>query len=133
MEALYVALPVQTQVASGALPGRPSEEPALQNISHTFRARPEQTFRAVVSTLVQKGFNVEQADPSSGLIKAMRPYADPEHPEINYHIAARAEVKPGESAQDSLVMLAASQQTVTHAKSRGQPATMAGGKNPRPT
>jgi hypothetical protein len=59
----------------------------------------------------------------------MRPYADPEHPEINYHIAARAEVKPGESAQDSLVLLAASQQTVTHAKSRGQAATLAGAQS----
>jgi hypothetical protein len=113
----------------GTLPGRPSDEPPAQNISHAFHARPEQTFRAVVSTLVQKGFNVEQVDPGSGLIKAMRPYSDPEHPEINYHIAARAEVKPGGSTQDSLVTLAASQRTVTHAKSRGQPATLAGAES----
>jgi hypothetical protein len=87
-------------------------------------APPEQTLRAVITTLVQKGFNVDQVDPGTGRIKAMRPYSDPEHPQMNYHISARAQVESGESSQDSIVTLAPSEQTIAHGKTRGQPATM---------
>ena len=90
-----------------------SEKQEIPGNSHTFQAPPEQTFRAVTGTLVQKGFNIEQTDIAMGLIKATRNYNDPKDPDTNYHIRASAYVSAG-STEESRVTLSASQQTLLY-------------------
>jgi hypothetical protein len=75
-------------------------------------AAPDKTFQAVTATFIQKGFNIEQADASTRLIKATRNYTDPKKTNVNYHIAATAYI--GSAGPGSTVMLSASQETVLH-------------------
>jgi hypothetical protein len=93
-----------------------SDKQSLQGNSHTVQATATQTFGAVTGTLVQKGFNIEQADADTGLIKATRNYSDPKNPNTNYHIVATAYVSALSAKQSTLVTLSASQQTVLYRK-----------------
>src|SRR5579872_1782378 len=67
-----------------------SEKQAIEGNSHTYPMPTEVTFRAVTGTLVQQGFNLDQSDAATGLIKATRNYTDPKSPDTNYHITATA-------------------------------------------
>jgi hypothetical protein len=89
-----------------------SSDSALVGNHHTFKAFEDQTFRTVKVTLVRQGFTIEQADPSSGLIKAVRNLQDPSDENISYNINATADVSA--DGDSSIVTLAASQQTVLH-------------------
>jgi hypothetical protein len=93
-----------------------SKATSIPGNSHTFRAAPDQTLRAVTGTLVSKGFNIDQTDSTMGLIKATRNYSDPKKPDINYHITATAYVSESPADRGSIVTVSASQQTVLYRK-----------------
>lgn len=71
---------------------------------------------AVQKTLVKQGFLVQQADPSTGLIKATRDMEDPKNPLVSYVVNAVVTISPGQSADATEVRMAANQQTVLHRK-----------------
>jgi hypothetical protein len=102
--------------ASQGYEGAFSDKEQIPGNSHTFQAGTEPTFRAVTSTLVQKGFTIDMIDASMGLVKATRNYTDPKKPEINYHITAMAHTSPAPAVQGTVVTLSASQQTVLYKK-----------------
>jgi hypothetical protein len=89
---------------------------AVQGNSHSFHAPPDVTLHVVAGTLVQKGFAIEQADATMGLIKATRSLQDPNDPDTTYRLSATAYVSAAPDAQGSVVTLAASQQTVLYRK-----------------
>lgn len=89
-----------------------SAESAIKGNNQVFPAPQDQTFRAVKMTLIRQGFTIEQADITSGLVKAVRNYQDPGDKTISYNIIATADVTADD--QESVVTLAASQQTVLH-------------------
>lgn len=89
-----------------------SAESAIKGNHQSFSAPLEQTFRAVKMTLVRQGFTVESADLGSGLIKAVRNFQDPTDKDVSYNIIATADVTADD--ENSLVTMAASQQTVLH-------------------
>lgn len=94
-----------------------SEQAALTNNSRTFEIPADQALRTVKQTLVRQGFTIEQADTSTGLIKATRNMQDRDDKDISYNINATADITEA-TGKGSVVTLAASQQTVLHRKWR---------------
>jgi hypothetical protein len=82
--------------------------------SRRFEGSVDETFRAAKQTLVQRGFNLEMIEPSTGTIRADRDIADPKKKEISYIISATLDISAGSSAAETVVTIAASQQTVAH-------------------
>lgn len=91
-----------------------SEKGALPSNSHHFDAPMEQTFRAAASALVQRGFNIDQADPGLGLIKASRNLDDPKDQNVSYLVTSTAYITSSPQSPGSLVTVSAAQQTVMH-------------------
>ena len=87
-------------------------ESAIKGNHQNFAAPADQTFRAVKVTLVRQGFTIENADANSGLIKAVRNFQDTEDKDVSYNIIASADVTADD--ENSMVTIAASQQTVLH-------------------
>jgi hypothetical protein len=87
---------------------------AVAGTSRRFEGSVDETFRAAKQTLVQRGFNLDLVEASTGTIKADRDIADPKKKEISYIISATLDISAGSSAAETMVTIAASQQTVAH-------------------
>jgi hypothetical protein len=90
-----------------------SQKTALAGNTRNFDAPADQVFRASKVTLVQQGFTIEQADASVGLLKGLRTFDDPKNKKIAYLVTASVDIN-GTSAQETVVTVSASQQTVLH-------------------
>jgi hypothetical protein len=91
-----------------------SERTAIVGNSHSFAAAPDDVLRAVIGTLVQRGFSIEQTDLKMGLIKATRNLQDPNHAKVSYLLSATASVWAPADGSGSVARLAASEQQVMH-------------------
>jgi ABC-type oligopeptide transport system substrate-binding subunit len=94
-----------------------SEQTALSNNSRSFEVPTDKALRTVKQTLVRQGFTIEQADTSTGLIKAVRNMQDKDDNDVSYNINITADITET-TDKGSAVTLAASQQTVLHRKWR---------------
>ena len=90
-----------------------SDQTAIVGNSRSFNAQADHTLRTVKQTLVRQGFTIEQADISTGLIKAVRNLQDNSDKDVSYNINVSADVT-GSSTDTCIVTVAASQQTVLH-------------------
>jgi hypothetical protein len=79
----------------------------------TFKQSTDSIFMIAKQVFIQQGFTIESADLKSGLIKAVRDMQDKENSEYSYNIHVSADISEEAGAQ-SIVSLAASQQTVLH-------------------
>ena len=79
----------------------------------TFKQSTESIFMIAKQVFIQQGFTIESADLKSGLIKAVRDMQDQENKEYSYNIHVSADLSE-EAGSQSIVSLAASQQTVLH-------------------
>jgi hypothetical protein len=91
-----------------------SEQTAIAGNTHSFAAAPADTLRAVVGTLVQRGFSIEQTDQQMGLVKATRNLQDPKDAKLSYLLTATASVWAAANGGGTVVRLSASEQQVTH-------------------
>jgi hypothetical protein len=79
----------------------------------TFTQSSDSIFMITKQVLIQQGFTIESADLKTGIIKAVRDMQDKEDKEYSYNIHASVDISEEVVAQ-SIVSLAASQQTVLH-------------------
>ena len=79
----------------------------------TFKQSTDTMFMIAKQVFIQQGFTIENADLKTGLIKAVRNMQDNENKEISYNIHASVDISE-EAGSQSIVSLAASQQTVLH-------------------
>ncbi len=93
-----------------------SDETALNGNTRNYNASVDLTLRTVKQVLVKKGFTIDQADISNGVIKAERNMQDSSEKEVSYNITASADVSESPTDQTSVLTFAASQQTVLHRK-----------------
>jgi hypothetical protein len=91
-----------------------SERTALAGNTHTFAAPPATALRAVLGTLVERGFSIEQTDSQMGLIRASRNLQDPNNAKLSYLLAATASVWASADGVSSVVRLSASEQQIMH-------------------
>lgn len=88
-----------------------SSKTALSDNSHSYPASQGAVFNAVKISLIQQGFEIDQADTSNGLLKGMRTFDDPKDHEIAYLVTLTADI--AESSPGTTVLTAAaSQKTV---------------------
>jgi hypothetical protein len=79
----------------------------------TFKQSTDSIFMIAKQVFVQQGFTIESADIKSGIIKSVRNMQDQENKEYSYNINVSADISE-EAGSQSIVSLAASQQTVLH-------------------
>jgi len=92
-----------------------SNESALAGNSKMIAAPQNRAMNLTKLALLRQGFTIEQADSSTGLIKAVRNYRDPDASDVSYNITATVDVTANEPDRGgSIVTLSASQQTVLH-------------------
>jgi hypothetical protein len=91
-----------------------SEQTTISGNARTFAAPPEETLRAVIGTLVQRGFNIDQTDRQIGLIKATRNLQDPNNSKLSYLLTATASVWASSNGAGSVVRLSANEQQFMH-------------------
>ena len=70
-------------------------------------------FMIAKQVFIQQGFTIESADLKAGIIKAVRNMQDKENEEFSYNIHASLDISE-EAGGQSIVSLAASQQTILH-------------------
>lgn len=79
----------------------------------TFKQSTDSIFMIAKQVFIQQGFTIENADLKSGIMKAVRNMQDQESKEYSYNIHVSADISE-EAGSQSIVSLAASQQTVLH-------------------
>ena len=79
----------------------------------TFKQSTDSIFIIAKQVFIQQGFTIENADLKSGIIKAVRNMQDQKSDEFSYNIHASVDISE-EAGDQSIVSLAASQQTILH-------------------
>jgi hypothetical protein len=79
----------------------------------TFTQSSDSIFMIAKQVFIQQGFTIESLDLKSGIIKAVRNMQDKENEEFSYNIHASVDISE-EVVGQSIVSLAASQQTILH-------------------
>src|ERR1700739_2709633 len=91
-----------------------SQTTALSGNVRSFNAPPEQLFRIVKVTLVQRGFTIEQADAQSGLIRCSRSLQDAKDAKLAYLVSSTVDISAAPAGDSAMLSMSASQQTVLH-------------------
>lgn len=89
-----------------------SDSAAAKGSSRSVLSSANNAMRSSKLTLVSKGFAIDSIDTQSGIIKSSRKLPDEKNKDMAYRISATVDVTP--NGEESLVTLAASQQTVLH-------------------
>jgi len=82
-----------------------------------FTAPPERTLGAVTEALLQRGFTIDDSNAALGSVRGTRSTPDSKDESATYVVHATATVRAVPVTGHSVVMIAASQQTVVHQKS----------------
>lgn len=89
-----------------------SDSAVSQASSRTLQTTADNALRSSKLTLISKGFSIDSIDTLSGIIKSSRKLPDEKDKDLSYRISAVVDVT-GNGAE-SIVTLAANQQTVLH-------------------
>lgn len=89
-----------------------SDSASAKGSSRTLPTTADNALRSSKLTLVSKGFAIDSIDATSGIIKSSRKLPDEKNKDMSYRISATVDVTA--SGAESIVTLAANQQTVLH-------------------